>query len=67
MYNTVMLEINEGIATITLNRPDVYNAFNDELSYELQAVIKEVTKNIDVRVVILTGAGKSPWLRPCRR
>ena len=59
MYNTILLETKDGKATITLNRPNVFNAFNEELSYELQAALKEVSKNIEVRVVILTGAGKA--------
>lgn len=57
MYNTLLLEKANGIATITLNRPDVYNAFNNELSYELQDAIKDVTRDKAVRVVVLTGAG----------
>jgi len=59
MYKTVNLEIAEGIAQITLNRPEVYNAFNDDLSYELQDAIKVVSKDRDVRVVVITGAGRA--------
>lgn len=44
---------------IYLNRPDVFNAFNDEQSYELQGALKEVKKDDDVRVVVLTGEGKA--------
>lgn len=61
MYNTILLEKNEGVATITLNRPDVYNAFNDEMSYELQAALKDVTRDKAVRVVVLTGAGEKAF------
>ena len=59
MYNSLLLHIENGRATITLNRPDVFNAFNEELSYELQAALKEVGIDKSVRVVILTGAGKA--------
>lgn len=58
-FNNLLLETNNGVATITLNRPDVYNAFNDELTFELQDALKECEKNKDVRVVVLTGAGKA--------
>jgi 2-(1,2-epoxy-1,2-dihydrophenyl)acetyl-CoA isomerase len=53
------MEIQDGIATITLNRPEVYNAFNDPLSYELQDALKKAEKDETVRVVVLTGAGKA--------
>jgi len=47
------------VGYITLNRPDVFNAFNNEQSYDLQHVLKEVKKDQSVRVVVLTGAGKA--------
>ncbi|HEY9792364.1 MAG TPA: enoyl-CoA hydratase-related protein [Candidatus Obscuribacterales bacterium] len=47
-----------GYATITLNRPDKLNAFNDELSFQLQDALKEAEKDAAVRAVILTGAGR---------
>lgn len=49
----------QGVATITLNRPDVYNALNDEITYELQDALKAVAKDAQVRVVVLTGEGKA--------
>lgn len=58
-FNTILLDIKEGVGAITLNRPDVYNAFNDEMSFELQDALKEVEKNKEVRAVVLTGAGKA--------
>ncbi|WP_343667221.1 enoyl-CoA hydratase-related protein [Chitinophaga sp.] len=57
--NTILLHVQDSIATITLNRPDVYNAFNDEQSYELQDALKQVEKDPQVRAVVLTGAGKA--------
>src|SRR5450432_3317109 len=59
MFSALLLDVENGIATITLNRPDVYNAFNDEMSFELQDALKECEKNKTVRVVIITGAGKA--------
>lgn len=59
MFNTLLLEIKDKVATITLNRPDVFNAFNNELSFELQDALKETEKNKEARVVVITGAGKA--------
>lgn len=59
MFKSLLLDIKDNVATITLNRPDYFNAFNDELSYELQDALKQVTKDKDVRVVVITGAGKA--------
>ena len=59
MFNNLLLDIENNVATITLNRPDVFNAFNDEMSYELQDALKLVTKDDNVRVVVITGAGKA--------
>jgi 2-(1,2-epoxy-1,2-dihydrophenyl)acetyl-CoA isomerase len=59
MPDCLILEIKDKTAYITLNRPDVFNAFNDELSYALQDALKEAARNDEVRVVVLTGAGKA--------
>jgi 2-(1,2-epoxy-1,2-dihydrophenyl)acetyl-CoA isomerase len=58
-YNFLLYNNENGIATITLNRPDVYNALNDGITFELQDVFREVARDESVRVVILTGAGKA--------
>ena len=58
-YNFLMLRNEGGVATITLNRPEVYNALNDEITFELQSAVKEVAKEDSVRVVVLTGEGKA--------
>ena len=47
------------MATITFNRPDVYNAFNNEMSFETQDALKSVSEDDDVRVLVITGAGKA--------
>jgi len=52
-------EVREGVARITLNRPEVYNALNDAITYELQDTFKVVAKDERVRVVVLTGEGKA--------
>ena len=56
---SVLYQKNGAVATITLNRPDVFNAFDETQSYDLQAALKEARKDNDVRVVVLTGAGKA--------
>ena len=57
-YTTILLEKNENIATITLNRPDKMNACNDPMAEELLTCFETVDKDKDVRAVIITGAGK---------
>jgi 2-(1,2-epoxy-1,2-dihydrophenyl)acetyl-CoA isomerase len=59
MYEFLKYNLEAGVATITLNRPDVYNALNNEITFELQAALKECKKNDEVRVVVLTGEGKA--------
>lgn len=49
----------DGVGTISLNRPEVYNALNNGITYELQDALKAVAKDDEVRVVVLTGAGKA--------
>ena len=59
MYEFLKYDNSNGIATITLNRPEVYNALNDGITYELQDVFKQVGKDDSVRVIVLTGEGKA--------
>lgn len=59
MYEFLKYDLKDGVATISLNRPEVYNALNNEITYELQAAFKEAKKNDVVRVVVLTGEGKA--------
>jgi methylglutaconyl-CoA hydratase len=47
------------VATITLNRPDIHNAFNDQLITDLINCFIRLEDNSEVKVVVLTGAGKS--------
>ena len=59
MFKYLEYSNSQGVGTITLNRPDVYNALNDELTFEIQDVLKQVAKDASVRVVVITGAGKA--------
>ena len=57
-YEGLILEKEGHIATITLNRPEVGNALGDQLNEGIDTVMREVDKDRDIRVVIMTGAGK---------
>ena len=59
MFEFLKYENDGGVATITLNRPKVYNAFNDGLTYELQDALKQAHRDETVRVVVITGEGKA--------
>ena len=54
-YESIILEQSDGIARVTLNRPDRLNSFTAQMHQELRRVLAEVS---DARVVILTGAGR---------
>ncbi len=58
-YETLLYEVRDGVATITLNRPDVYNALISQMYVELGKAFKDVARDKTVRAVILTGAGKA--------
>ncbi len=58
-YNKIILEKKNGIAKITLNRPQVLNAIDEELLSELVTALNEIEKDDSVQVVILTGAGRA--------
>ena len=58
MYYKLQIDA-RGVATITMNRPDVHNAFNDEMISELIKCFIELENNKNVRLVVLTGTGKS--------
>lgn len=59
MEKTVIFELENGIATITLNRPERRNAINRQLLVELYDSIERVSSDGEVRVAILTGNGKA--------
>ncbi len=53
----VLTETNRGIATVTLNRPEVRNAFNDEVIAELTAAFRDLGARDDVRCIVLAASG----------
>ena len=54
-----LLEIRDGIATVTLNRPDQMNAFTLTMGQELEMIFEEADRDDSIRVVVVTGAGKA--------
>ena len=58
-FQTIRLDIADHIATITLNRPEKLNAFNTTMMKEMIAAFDETDADDDVRVVIVTGAGRA--------
>ena len=57
MFNHLIYEIKGGICTITLNRPEVYNALNPVLIQEITKAFMQAGNDASVRVVVLTGMG----------
>jgi len=57
-YETIIVEIEEGIATVTLNRPEVLNALNSQVFNELADAAESLGADDSVRVVIITGGDK---------
>lgn len=58
-FETTKLDIADGVATLTLNRPDRMNAFNETMVRDMVAAFDITDANDDVRAVIVTGAGKA--------
>jgi enoyl-CoA hydratase len=62
MYKTLLTSLEQGIFTITLNRPDKMNALNRDVMSDLNAVLNEIEGNAQVKAVILTGAGQKAFV-----
>lgn len=58
-FETLLYAVEDGVATITLNRPDKLNAFNTTMMKELIAAFDETDGDDNVRAVIVTGAGRA--------
>jgi 2-(1,2-epoxy-1,2-dihydrophenyl)acetyl-CoA isomerase len=58
MPDTILVDVSEGVFTLTLNRPEVLNAFNETMAAEVQDALKQAERDTAVRCVVLTGAGK---------
>ena len=61
-FENIILEVAEGIATVTFNRPKALNALNTDLLKEFSAALDEIAGNEDIRVLVLTGAGEKSFV-----
>ena len=62
MYSTILTRLENGIFTITINRPDKLNALNKDVFTDLDKAIDEVTANAGIKSAIITGAGPKAFV-----
>lgn len=55
----ILIEISHSVATITLNRPEVHNAFDEEMIFALDQAITQMAANTEVKILLLRGNGKN--------
>lgn len=60
--DNLILEVNEGIATVTINRPAAMNAMNIATLEEIEAAVEKIAHDPEIRVAILTGAGSKAFV-----
>lgn len=58
-FKTIMIEVSGAVCTLTINRPDALNALSTEVLSELSLALDEVAEDSSVRVLVITGAGRS--------
>ena len=58
-YKSLLVNVEQHVATVTLNRPEIRNAFNDEMITELTEVFNRRGTDYNVRVIVLAAAGKA--------
>jgi enoyl-CoA hydratase len=58
-YKTILVDIKEGVASLSFNRPDKLNALNREMAGELRQAVEEIVQDPSVRVLVLSGQGRS--------
>jgi len=56
---SIITNINNGVATLTLNRPEVFNSFNREMALLLQKQLDAFGENPEIRAIVITGSGKA--------
>jgi enoyl-CoA hydratase/carnithine racemase len=59
VFTTILVNIDKGIATVTLNRPEVMNAWNSRMAIELSNAMASLDREDSVRAVVVTGAGRA--------
>lgn len=57
-FNTIEYIVNQGLATLILNRPDRLNSFNSEMHDEVKQAFKNIKEDAEVRCLLITGAGR---------
>ena len=57
-YESILFEVADGVATVTLNRPDKLNAYTTEMGEEVVDAVRGIRDDPEVRAVILTGSGR---------
>nr|MBC8443490.1 enoyl-CoA hydratase/isomerase family protein [Deltaproteobacteria bacterium] len=62
MFENIILEFDGPLATLVINRPEKMNAVNNATADEIDGALDEVSKNSDVRVLILTGSGEKAFV-----
>jgi len=58
-FTTIRFEVSDGVARLTLNRPDKLNSFTGEMHAELRVALDRVQADRDIRVLVLSGAGRA--------
>jgi 2-(1,2-epoxy-1,2-dihydrophenyl)acetyl-CoA isomerase len=58
-YETILCDAADGVTTITLHRPEKYNAFNEQMIAETMDAVKAAARDETIRAIVLTGAGKA--------
>lgn len=61
-YETIILDVTDGLASLTINRPNALNAINSTVLTELDRALDEINNNEAIHVVILTGAGDKAFV-----
>jgi 2-(1,2-epoxy-1,2-dihydrophenyl)acetyl-CoA isomerase len=57
--NSILCKVENKVAYITLNRPEVFNSFNREMALSLQKMLDDCATNANVRAIVITGSGKA--------
>ncbi len=57
-FQTILFEVSDGVATLTLNRPERLNSFTDAMHAELREALQQVGSSRAIRALVLTGAGR---------
>ncbi len=61
-FETILFEVNSGVAKITINRPKALNALNKQVFSELEEAMNEVYNNFDIKGLIITGSGDKSFI-----